>query len=77
MITIDELADDISQGLPKWQRDANYRWLRNIHRVLKDRGTWIFPGQSRLFCKDGEGFREIVVMTPSDIAEEVVATSDE
>lgn len=60
-MTIDELADEISIGLPKYQRQANYEFLCQVHKALKGNGAWYYPEAMRMFKKEGEGFREIIL----------------
>jgi hypothetical protein len=55
-MTLDEVADRISQGLPDWQRDANLEWLREIHATLKTGGTWMYPNEGSIWEKTEEGF---------------------
>ncbi len=59
-MTIDNLVDDISLGLPLYQRAANHVFVTNLHHSLKDGGTWISPALRRIFRKEGEGFVELL-----------------
>ena len=70
IITIGELADEISKGLPSWQRNGNEVWLRNVHSMLKEGGVWGFPKQGRVFKRAGSGFVEITEELPSTAKEE-------
>lgn len=55
---IELVADEISQGLPDWQRNANLDWLRMIHGQLKLGGTWMYPSEGSIWIKTEEGFEQ-------------------
>jgi len=55
---IELVADEISQGLPDWQRNANLDWLRMIHGQLKLGGTWMYPAEESVWIKTEEGFEQ-------------------
>lgn len=58
-LTIDDVVQQISAGLPSWQLEANRAWLISVHGMLKDDGVWYSPALDRKFKRDGEGFIEI------------------
>ena len=55
-MTLEEVADSISVGIPKWQRDRNLEFLRDLHPLLHDGGTWVAPKLGRIYRKTEEGF---------------------
>ena len=56
VFTLPMLADYISIGLPTYQRNANLAYLRNLHRILKEKGIWASPLLGEIYEKRGEGF---------------------
>jgi hypothetical protein len=59
-MTLEEIADEISEDLPAWQREINFAWLKQVHTTLNEGGVWGFPEQERIFVKKGEGFEEVI-----------------
>lgn len=59
-MTLEEVAASFSEDLPEWQREANLSWLKNVHRTLKEGGTWASPNLERIFTKRGDGFEEVL-----------------
>lgn len=57
ILTLEELADKISVGLPDWQRDANLQFLRSLHTSLKEDGVWMSPALGSIYTKAGDGFK--------------------
>lgn len=55
-MTLDEVADFISQDLPRCQRDENRAWLDKVHDVLTIGGMWGSPAMAMVFTKTAEGF---------------------
>ena len=55
-MNLEETADFISPSLPKWQRDANLAFLKQVHAVLKPNGFWAYPATEMIFKKTEEGF---------------------
>lgn len=55
-LTLEEVVDTFSNGLPDWQREENLRFITMIHRSLQEGGTWAHPDASRIWQKHGEGF---------------------
>jgi len=55
-MNLEQTADFISEGLPRWQRDENLVFLQNIHVALHDDGIWMYPAANMIFTKTGEGF---------------------
>ena len=60
-LTVEELADEISKGLPDWQREINLAWLWNLHDTLQEDGVWGSPGLGRVFQKKGKHFDEVEI----------------
>ena len=56
-MTLDETADFISPELPKWQRDANLAFLKQVHESLNDGGIWASPALEMIFEKTEDGFK--------------------
>ena len=59
-MNLEETADFISEGLPKYQRQANLEFLEKVHRLLKFDGLWAYPGRRLIFKKTENGFDLIV-----------------
>ena len=49
--TVQELADHLWGDLPKYQREVNTAWVKNVFRLLKDGGTWTYIAAARTFKK--------------------------
>lgn len=58
--SLEKVADHISEGIPRWQRDANLRWLRHIHALLKEDGVWGHPNHLAIWKKRGDGFVRVI-----------------
>ena len=59
-MNLNEIADLISEDLPKWQRTANYEWLLKVHSSLKVGGVWAYPAWEMVFTKTEDGFKPML-----------------
>ena len=51
ILTLDEMADVFSEGIPRWQREANYAWVERMHTTLKEGGILGVPNTQQFFQK--------------------------
>lgn len=59
VLTIEEVVDSFSQGLPMEQRNANFDFVAQLHQRLKEGGIWMSPALGIMYKRVGDGF-EIV-----------------
>jgi hypothetical protein len=50
----DKLVETLFGDLPKYQLETNRKWLKNIHSMLNDGGTWMCPDTKLIFKKIGD-----------------------
>jgi hypothetical protein len=55
-MTLDEVADYISAGLPRYQRNANREWLDKVYGTVSMGGAWVYLAAELMFIKTEEGF---------------------
>ena len=58
-LTVAEVGEILSEGLPLELAVINTAWLMQIHAMLKDGGIWGWPDGDRVFQKNGDGFIEV------------------
>lgn len=58
--TIEEVAREISEGLPEYQYQANLDWLINLHARLKPDGIWMSPVLGTVYQKTSDGFIKLL-----------------
>lgn len=58
-LTIEQLADHISKGLPGEQSEMNLMFLYQVHGLLKEGAVWIWPKGGEMWKKEGAGFRKV------------------
>lgn len=56
VMTIEEVVETFSEGLPEWQKQVNLDWLRRLHASLKDEGVWMSPELGTIYIKRDNGF---------------------
>lgn len=59
ILTVEEVADRLSEGLPDWQREINLSWLWNVHDILQEGGIWGAPALDLVLRKKGMHFETI------------------
>ena len=60
ILTIQEVVNTFSEGLPPEQVEANFKWLEKIYMQLNDGGVLGIPSTGQLFEKKLFGFIEKV-----------------
>ena len=55
-MTIAEVVDSFSAGLPDYQRDANYTFVAGLHERLNEGGVWMSPNLGTIYKRVGLGF---------------------
>lgn len=63
MITIAELGkiiNEFGEVTDEAQRAANVAFIHNVHRTLKEGGTWGWPAAMKVYRRSGDGFEEVV-----------------
>jgi len=58
-LTLEQMANMLSVGLPDDQWNANHEWVKEMHAIIKDGGTLGIPNTGQMFKKEGDGFVEI------------------
>jgi hypothetical protein len=58
-MTIEEVVDTFSEGLPEWQKVINCWWLSSVWGSLKIGGHWAHPDTGKVWVKTPEGFEEV------------------
>lgn len=56
VLSIQEVAASFSEGIPDWQKDANLKWLKSVHGVLKEGGVWGSSDLGTTYQRHGDGF---------------------
>ena len=56
VLSIKDVADSFSEGLPNWQRETNLSWLKNLHAKLIEGGMWGSPNLGTIYQKRGDGW---------------------
>ena len=59
--TVKELSEILWDELPDYQHQANYKFLEELWRVLKEDGYWMWPETGALFKKTAKGFMPVNV----------------
>lgn len=59
-ISLEDVAASFSVDLPEWQKAVNLNWLRGIHAVLREGGTWGSPNLGTVYTKQGDGFVAVI-----------------
>jgi len=60
ILTIDQVTNNLSEGLPDDQREANHEWVIKVYNQLNDNGVLGIPNTGQIFQKKRWGFVEIV-----------------
>ncbi len=56
VLTIEQVVDSFSQGLPMEQRNANFDFVSLTHHRLREGGVWMSPNLGTLYQREGDGF---------------------
>ena len=59
VIKPEDMSTTYQPELPKYQHRVNAKWFRQIHRVTKLGGYYIWPNEMKCFEVTKEGFREV------------------
>jgi len=59
VLSLDQVVDTFSKDLEPWQREANFKWLQNIHDKLKEGGVLGIPNTQQMLIKCEDGFLEL------------------
>jgi hypothetical protein len=56
VLSIKEVADSFSEGLPDWQRKINLDWLTSLTSLMSEGGIWGSPNLGKVYRKSGDGW---------------------
>jgi len=56
VLSIQEVADSFSEGLPEWQRKINLEWLTRLTSLMSEGGIWGSPNLGTVYRKCGDGW---------------------
>jgi len=56
ILSIEEVATSFSSDLPDWQAEANLKWLKGLHSMMKEGAVWGSPNLGTIYHKRGDGF---------------------
>ena len=56
VLSIEEVAASFSDDLPDWQAQANLKWLKGLHSMMREGAVWGSPNLGTIYHKRGDGF---------------------
>lgn len=59
VLSIQEVADSFSEGLPDWQRKINLDWLTSLTSLMSEGGIWGSPNLGTVYRKSGDGWVKV------------------